>query len=212
MTSYHLPEYWDQRYQADTEIFEWYQRYSDLRPKIQDVLPKNGRCLVVGAGSSELSFNLYDDPDAGIKDIVSIDVSQVIVRRMQGLVGDRKGCEFTVMSVMDLTYPDAAFDVVIDKGTLDSLLCGENGKETSTKALEQIFRVLKPQGYYICVSYANPDMRMVFFTQDSLDWDIEIRETPKPKLLDNTAPDEYYYIYLMKKRGDPVMGNAKGKK
>ena len=213
MASYHLPDYWDQRYQTDTEVFEWYQRYTELKPKIQELLPKGGRCLVVGAGSSELSFDLYDDAEVGIKDIISIDVSQVVVRHMQGLIGDRKGCEYAGMNVTELTYPDDSFDVIIDKGTLDSLLCAENGKEISTKALEQIFRVLKPQGYYICISYANSDMRMVFFTQEMLDWDVEIRQIPKPKLMDSvTSNDEFHYIYIMKKRGEPIAEQKTKKK
>lgn len=213
MASYHLATYWEHRYQMDTEPFEWYQRFSDLKPKIADAIPKNGKVLVVGAGSSELSAALYDDTEFAVSGITNIDISSVVTKRMQASVGDRKGMEYQTQDVCELALPDNSFDCVIDKATLDSLLCGEDALERADKALRNIFRVLRPQGYYICVSYAGPDMRMSYFTTENLDWDVEVREILKPRLLDNQAAvDDFHYIYICKKRGEPVVADAKGKK
>jgi len=213
MASYHLAKYWEQRYQMDTEPFEWYQRFSDLKPKIADAIPKNGKVLVVGAGSSELSADLYDDADFGVSGITNIDISTVITKRMQACVGDRKGMEYQTQDVCELALPNNSFDCVIDKATLDSIMCGEDAVERAGKALQNIFRVLKPQGYFICVSYAGPDMRMSYLTTEDLDWDVEVREIPKPKLLDSqTTVDDFHYIYVCKKRGEPVVTDSKSKK
>lgn len=217
MASYHLQDYWNKRYQQDAEPFEWYQRYEDLRGKIVDLLPESSRCLVVGGGSSEFSFSIHDDPEAYVKDVVTIDFSPVVVKRMQTLVGDRKAVSFAVMDACEMTFPDASFELVVDKGTLDSILCGEDAKDRSTAYLDHVFRVLKPFGLFLCVSYANRDMREMYFAREALDWDIEVREVPKPKLLETqTSSDDCHYIYILRKRGEPTPDagakGAKGKK
>jgi len=33
---------------------------------------------------------------------------------------------YEVMDVLDQTYPDNFFDIAIDKGTIDTILCGNN--------------------------------------------------------------------------------------
>lgn len=82
MSSYHLPEYWEERYKNDTEPFEWYQRYSDFKPKLKDLFSPNSKVLMVGNGSSEVPFELYDDTEMNVKEIISIDCSQTVTKRM----------------------------------------------------------------------------------------------------------------------------------
>ena len=38
---------------------------------------------------------------------------------------DRPEMKWETMDVRDLKYPDETFDLVIDKSTIDSLLCGD---------------------------------------------------------------------------------------
>ena len=68
------------------------------------------RCLVVGAGPSELSFDLRDGAEAGTKDIASVAVSQVAARHMKAF-GDRKGCKHqsspTLVAAPTLSLPRA---------------------------------------------------------------------------------------------------------
>lgn len=58
---------------------------------------------------------------------------------------------------------DETFDCVIDKGLLDSVLCGAYSKQNSKKMLKEISRVLKTKGFYICISYGDPDIRNHLF-------------------------------------------------
>lgn len=44
------------------------------------------------------------------------------------------------MNVCSLDFPDAAFDVVIDKGTMDSVLCGEGSTANVAKMCQEVSR------------------------------------------------------------------------
>ncbi|KAL1804935.1 hypothetical protein ACET3Z_028003 [Daucus carota] len=46
-------------------------------------------------------------------------------------------------------FQSDSFAAVIDKGTLDSLLCGHNSRENAAKMLREVARVLKANGVYI---------------------------------------------------------------
>lgn len=44
--------YWDARYVQEGESFDWYQRYSALRPLITKYLPRPSRLLMAGCGNA----------------------------------------------------------------------------------------------------------------------------------------------------------------
>lgn len=65
-----------------------------------------------------------------------------------------------IMNVCVLDYPDESFNAVIDKGTLDSVLCGEGSTANVAKMCMEVSRVLKPNGVYFICSYGVPDNRL----------------------------------------------------
>lgn len=65
-----------------------------------------------------------------------------------------------MMNVCALDYPDESFNAVVDKGTLDSVLCGEGSTANVAKMCMEISRVLKPNGVYFVCSYGVPDNRL----------------------------------------------------
>ena len=70
---------------------------------------------------------------------------------------DKNGLKFLEMDVLDMReFENGTYDVVIDKGTLDSILCGEGSTECASKAVSEVHRVLKSTGVYIAVSYGQP--------------------------------------------------------
>jgi len=118
-------DFWDKRYQESKGYFDWYVEYPELKELFNGPLPisKDSSILMVGCGNSKLSEQMYD---SGFKSILSIDISEVIVNRMNA-VAIAKGKVDLVYKVVDATnmpYTEGEFDVVIDKGTLDALACG----------------------------------------------------------------------------------------
>ncbi|GLT34742.1 hypothetical protein SLA2020_092410 [Shorea laevis] len=157
--AYGEPQYWDDRYANESAPFDWYQKYPSLAPLIRLYVPHNHqRILVVGCGNSAFSENMIDD---GYEDVVNVDISSVVIKAMQNKYQNRPQLKYIEMDVKDMSAFEAgSFDAVIDKGTLDSILCGSNGRHNSTQMLEEIERVLKDEGVYIVITYGAPPYRL----------------------------------------------------
>jgi ubiquinone/menaquinone biosynthesis C-methylase UbiE len=57
------------------------------------------------------------------------------------------------MDVRCMAFDDESFDVVVDKGCLDAILCSEGSHPSMLAMFREINRVLKRDGVYICVSH-----------------------------------------------------------
>merc|ERR1712196_111744 len=101
-----------------------------------------------------------------------------------------------------MDYSDNFFEISIDKGTLDSILCGENSTLQVQKALTEVSRVLKPGGAYVCISHGQPSYRLTYLQRPEYDLDVSIATVKKPILgghnaadLDEDDADSVHYIY-----------------
>lgn len=63
------------------------------------------------------------------------------------------------MDARDLKYDDNFFDLVIDKSTIDALLCGDFSFLNVAIMTKEIQRVLKVGGLYMIISYGQPENR-----------------------------------------------------
>ena len=61
----------------------------------------------------------------GFTDITNIDYSSVVINNMKKKYNNLPSMKWAVMDIRDLKYCEHTFDVVIEKGTLDSLLVDE---------------------------------------------------------------------------------------
>lgn len=75
-----------------------------------------------GCGTSALSYELHE---LGYPDVTSIDFSPACVEAMRSRYAHCPQLRWAVMDMRSLTFPDASFDVVLEKGTLDVLLVEE---------------------------------------------------------------------------------------
>ena len=151
---FQLEEYWDRFFTKRSSAFEWYGEYLDLCHILHKYLKPSSSILVTGCGNSKLSEHLYD---AGFHSIINIDISSIIINQMKSKNGTkRKQMEFVKMNVLNMDFDASSFDCVLDKGTLDAIFSSSD-EVTIKKVLamfEEVQRVLKIAGRYICITLA----------------------------------------------------------
>ena len=199
MAQYGKKDYWEERYARDTEPFDWYQRYSGLRVVLEERIKKTDTILVTGCGNSRLSEEMFE---AGFENISNIDYSSKVIHQMAEK--NETPMEYTVMDVTALDFGSSYFDVVLDKGTLDSVSCGEGSTANIAKYMGEVSRVLKPNGVFVVISYGAPDHRLVHMEKPEYGWAVEVTSVPKPAI-GNVRPgadgddSSVHYIYTARK-------------
>ena len=77
----------------------------------------------LGCGNSVICEEMYDE---GYENIWNMDISQIVIHQMvQRNQTSRPNMIWDVMDCRDLKYNDEYFDLIIDKSTIDALLCGD---------------------------------------------------------------------------------------
>lgn len=221
MPNYGAPLYWSERYAADPSAsFDWYLTWTELKPIVAPLLSDpDAEIFMPGCGNSTLVPRMYAD---GHCNISAVDISPVVIAQMR----ERYGSELVEVdfSECDVTRladpghpsyadpPDACFDVVLDKGCLDAVLCGEDALARVRAAVAGYYRVLKPGGTLAVVSHGEPKARLGYFrlpadTPGGGEWASQSTvEVPKPAMADFKEPPgsaggskACYYVYLLTK-------------
>ncbi|CAM9505405.1 unnamed protein product, partial [Discosporangium mesarthrocarpum] len=169
--------FWDERYSNNEEAFEWYHSWATLAPSLTQYMDEDDEILVCGCGNSELSVDMYDD---GFENIVNVDVSRVVIDQMSDLYKEYN-MKWLAMDLTRTNFPDEHFDVAIDKGCLDAIVCSMDGNRRARAYLQELDRILEPEAAYICVSYAPPEDRLEMLEYWDLDnpnlclaWDVHL--------------------------------------
>lgn len=176
---YREVQYWDQRYQgaADSAPYEWFGDFSSFRALLDPELRPEDRILVLGCGNSALSYELFLE---GFPDVTSVDYSSVVVAAMRARYAHVPNLRWETMDVRALRFPSGSFDVVLEKGTLDALLAGEQdpwtvsseGVHTVDQVLSEVSRVLVPGGRFISLTSAAPHFRIRHYAQAHYGWSL----------------------------------------
>lgn len=198
--SYFLPEYWDERYKKEKDIYDWYQKWDQLKHIITPEFISRDSALDVGCGSSTVPIGLINE---GFQKVVGLDISKNVIDQNTERYPDVNGLEFVagdVLSMKDL-FEDNSFDVVFDKGTMDCLTSSPSTSKNVPIMMKEIMRVLKQNGIFIEVSYGTPKTRL-FYLEDLKDqWIIS-----EPKKIENPNEEgHFHYIYVAQK--NPVITN-----
>ena len=160
--------------------------------------------LLLGCGNSQLAEDLHFD---GFEDITCCDFSRVVTEMMKDEYADIPNIEWHCWNVTCMDCPDEQFDVVIDKACMDAIMCSNQGVYDFKMALNEVERVLKPEGIFLMTSCALPESRLEYMEDDRLEskdymsWDVLVHAVPKPavdrwKILDLNDFTNYYYIYV----------------
>uniref|UniRef100_A0A1D1YQ75 Methyltransferase-like protein 13 n=1 Tax=Anthurium amnicola TaxID=1678845 RepID=A0A1D1YQ75_9ARAE len=171
--------YWDARYlEEGGASFDWYQLYSALRPLVRTFVPTSSRVLMVGCGNAVMSEDMVKD---GYEEIMNIDISSVVIDMMRKKHAHVPQLKYMQMDVRDMSFfPDDSFDNVIDKGTLDSLMCGINAPISASQMLGEVNRLLKPGGNFMLITYGDPSVRVPRLNQEGCSWKITLYIIPRP--------------------------------
>lgn len=175
--TYANPRYWDQYYNKTSgdESYDWYVTWDSkieeakFKPRdelaeidakqLQDImkpyLGKTQKLLMFGCGNSDISEKMYD---SGYEDITNIDVSEAVMDRMRNKHAESKPkMTWLQMDASKLTFSDNAFDVTIDKGTLDAI---EQNTPLVQAAVREAHRTLKDGGLFISVTFNKREIRV----------------------------------------------------
>jgi ubiquinone/menaquinone biosynthesis C-methylase UbiE len=155
-----------------------------------------------------MSEDLYED---GFQNQVNVDFSPVVIKAMQEKHKDKPGMQFKKMDLRDMDFPDCVFDAVLDKATIDSILCAEGALPLASKCLGEISRVLQAKGVFACISHGHPNTRMSILDRPEYGWTVSVQNVPKPMLKlmkDHMLPEGngegeervYHYVYICVKK------------
>lgn len=147
---------------------------------------------------------MYED---GYQHITNIDYSFHVVKQMQEMYKEKiPNLSFKHMDCRSLSYTDGTFDAVIDKGTFDSILCGDGSGPNAEQMLQEIYRVLSPTGVYICITYGLPEQRLDYFRKPEYYWNPIQHKVAKPTISTSAVvasedknEKNFHYIYVMRK-------------
>jgi hypothetical protein len=113
-------------------------------------LPKAGPLLQVGVGTSRIQADMALD---GYTSIHSTDYSPVAIQRLQQLHADNPALTYAVADVRSMPeYADGSYAGVLDKGTLDALLCGDDDTAAAAQMMAEVWRLLQPGASYVMVT------------------------------------------------------------
>ncbi|XP_062175080.1 uncharacterized protein LOC133880195 isoform X4 [Alnus glutinosa] len=158
-------QYWNARYIQEGGSFDWYQRYTALRPFVRKYIPTSSRVLMVGCGNAVMSEDMVKD---GYENIMNIDISSVAIDMMRRKYEYIPQLKYMQMDVRDMSlFPDESFDSVIDKGTLDSLMCGTDAPISAAQMLGEI-------------TYGDPTARMPHLRRPVYNWKTMLYIIPRP--------------------------------
>ena len=195
--------------------FDWIVDYPQLAKHLSceslEISP-SARILNVGCGTSRLSEHMYD---AGFQNITNVDLDKATIEEMQRRHGEtRAEMQWLVGDMTDTTdlFPAGeCFEVALDKGTLDAMLCVD---EASALFCE-VARLLTVGGVFVVVSFRARELMEKLLTVPLAPFHIRCEKLDAPANSQIQA-----HVYLLRKaaalRGCPLeepgaRGGAEGR-
>lgn len=118
----------------------------------------------------------------GYKDIVNIDISSVVIEQMREKHKEIPQLTYMQMDVRDMAFfGNESFDCVLDKGTLDAMMCADDAPDGASKMLAEVARLLRPHGIYLLITYGAPKERLQLVRQAGCSWSIALYIMPTPR-------------------------------
>lgn len=92
--------------------------------------------------------------------VVNVDISPVVIEQMRQME-QLPGQSWEVADCRNMPqFADGLFGSVLDKGTLDAVLCSSHGAADAAAYVDEVYRVLAPGGVFLLISLGQPQARM----------------------------------------------------
>lgn len=183
--------YWEKKYQEKEEEYEWYQPWAAIKSYVLPFLKGNQSqdILNVGCGNSPMGVDMLNE---GFNHIVNIDISNTVIEQMKKRYLEEKRCNWISMDCTQLEFKENTFDAVIEKGTIDALVCKKDQGSSIHKFLEESYRVLRDGGVFLSISFGKPSLRLNYYREVNLKWQVQ-DPIEIPKIM---IPNQYYYLFV----------------
>ena len=174
---------WDKRFllqatEGEGRTDEWYICYQDspeLQQFMQAAMDPNALIVQVGCGNSRMAPALYKD---GFKYLVNLDISKAVLAHMQMKYSKtHPGLAFIAGDATQTRWPSEIVDVIVDKGTLQSLLLLRDGVERVEAFAREMWRILRPGGRMIQIM-GSAGMQLYLKLPD-LPWTVKHKVIPR---------------------------------
>jgi SAM-dependent methyltransferase len=176
------PQGWEHYYRTGSDdedeeeedaqvVVEWHA--SVPLEAIADMVPLEAKCLMVGTGLSHLPAAVLDQRKASI---TLQDSSETCMQRLMDRYGETM--QYAAGDATKLSdFIQGDFDMVIDKGLMDAIFCGEGWDSPIEALIKESCRVLKTGGAYLLVSYVLPTSTREFLVaagnKVGLEWEFD---------------------------------------
>ena len=188
---------WDLRFEREQEEYDWYISAAECCDVVEALASVEDEILHVGCGTSGVGQEMYH---RGKHFVTNVDKSKVAIDIMSQRCAHLSDMQYVQMDATKLPKDlSGVFQLVLDKALLDALLC-ETNQEKADKYLLEVKRVLKPNGFFCCISHGIPDNRLAriakaFSVHPSR---VTVSTIPKPQVQgipQGASPN--YYIYTV---------------
>lgn len=104
------------------------------------------------------------------------------------------------MDAKNMKYNSNFFDLIIDKSTIDTLLCGnfQTAYFDLAVMLKECQRTLKTGGFYVAISFDAPEKREFHFEREHLDFELTTYFLRRHD--SKTGEDALNYMYVCQKK------------
>jgi SAM-dependent methyltransferase len=152
-------EFWDARFEQTKEPFDWYSTYTELRPMFQRHCPpcSGQEVLMVGCGNATLSSDMVSD---GYTSIMNIDISAVVINQMKDRYASFPALEWRAMDATNMDFEANRFEIAVDKGTVDALMCDPSNQAPALGVVGEVWRTLQPGGFFVLVTHSPHRMEL----------------------------------------------------